>query len=241
MQPEQGQNHTLDRPADMRAGAAPSDASAPRPASPAEAGALPAERRGRRRTAAQAAGRGWHVVLLVILGALVVAGLLAYDFLHLRRAADAPEPAMAGFAETSPAAAAPLAPSPALPQPAASQPPAQAHSETLGNSSLSAPAGSAGEIRAPRPSPEASRAESTNLLEQAQAAFDEGNLDRAQSEARRAAGLGNREADGLLGAIAFKRGHLAEAARLLSKALERDPGNSRIARQLQAVRAKQGR
>ena len=69
MQPEQGQNHTLDRPADMRVGAATPDASAPLLTSPAEAGALPAERRGRRKTAAQAAGRGWHVVLLVILGA----------------------------------------------------------------------------------------------------------------------------------------------------------------------------
>jgi tetratricopeptide (TPR) repeat protein len=234
MQPEQGQNHTLDRPADMRVGAATPDASAPLLTSPAEAGALPAERRGRRKTAAQAAGRGWHVVLLVILGALVVAGLLAYDFLHLRRAADAPEPAMARFAEPSPATAAPLARSPALPQPAAAPPPAQAHSETLGNSSPSTTTGSAGEIHVPRPSPEAS-------LERAQAAFDEGNLDRAQSEAHRAAASGNREADGLLGAIAFKRGHLAEAERLLSKALERDPGNFRIARQLQAVRAKQGR
>ena len=235
MQPEQGQNHTLDRPADMRVGAATPDASAPLLTSPAEAGALPAERRGRRKTAAQAAGRGWHVVLLVILGALVVAGLLAYDFLHLRRAADAPEPAMARFAEPSPATAAPpLARSTALPQPAAAQTPTQAHSETLGNSSPGTTTGSAGEIRVPRPSPEAS-------LERAQAAFDEGNLDRAQSEAHRAAASGNREADGLLGAIAFKRGHLAEAERLLSKALERDPGNFRIARQLQAVRAKQGR
>jgi tetratricopeptide (TPR) repeat protein len=235
MQPEQGQNHTLDQPADMRAGAATPDASVPLPTSPAEAGALPAERRGRRKTAAQAAGRGWHVVLLVILGALVVAGLLAYDFLHLRRAADAPEPAMARFAEPSPATAAPpLARSTALPQPAAAQTPTQAHSETLGNSSPGTTTGSAGEIRVPRPSPEAS-------LERAQAAFDEGNLDRAQSEAHRAAASGNREADGLLGAIAFKRGHLAEAERLLSKALERDPGNFRIARQLQAVRAKQGR
>jgi len=235
MQPEQGQNHTLDRPADMRAGAATPDASVPLPTSPAEAGALPAERRGRRKTAAQAAGRGWHVVLLVILGALVVAGLLAYDFLHLRRAADAPEPAMARFAEPSPATAAPpLARSTALPQPAAAQTPTQAHSETLGNSSPGTTTGSAGEIRVPRPSPEAS-------LERAQAAFDEGNLDRAQSEAHRAAASGNREADGLLGAIAFKRGHLAEAERLLSKALERDPGNFRVARQLQAVRAKQGR
>ena len=66
-------------------------------------------------------------------------------------------------------------------------------------------------------------------------------MDRAQNEARRAAALGNREADALLGAIAFKRGHLDQAERLLSRALERDPGNPRIARQLQVVRARRGR
>jgi Flp pilus assembly protein TadD len=79
------------------------------------------------------------------------------------------------------------------------------------------------------------------LLERAQASFDEGNLDRAQSEARRAAALGNREADALLGAIAFKRGHLDEAERLLSKALQRDPVNPHIARELEVVRAKRGK
>jgi Flp pilus assembly protein TadD len=93
----------------------------------------------------------------------------------------------------------------------------------------------------PRPNPETSAAERTALLERAQTAFDEGNLDRAQSEARRAVALGSHEADALLGAIAFKRGHLDEAERLLSKALQRDPGNPHIARQLQVVRARQGR
>jgi Flp pilus assembly protein TadD len=93
----------------------------------------------------------------------------------------------------------------------------------------------------PRPNPEASAARRTSLLERAQTAFDEGNLDRAQSEARRAVALGSHEADALLGAIAFKRGHLDEAERLLSKALQRDPGNPHIARQLQVVRARQGR
>jgi Flp pilus assembly protein TadD len=93
----------------------------------------------------------------------------------------------------------------------------------------------------PRPNPEASAARRTALLERAQTAFDEGNLDRAQSEARRAVALGSHEADALLGAIAFKRGHLDEAERLLSKALQRDPGNPHIARQLQVVRARQGR
>jgi len=66
MQPEQGRT-TPSTAGDMRVGAATPDASAPLLTSPAEAGALPAERRGRRKTAAQAAGRGWHVVLLVIL------------------------------------------------------------------------------------------------------------------------------------------------------------------------------
>jgi Flp pilus assembly protein TadD len=78
------------------------------------------------------------------------------------------------------------------------------------------------------------------LLERAQAAFDEGDLDRAQNEARRAAALGNHEADALLGAVAFKRGHLDEAERLLSRALQRDPDNPQIARQLEIVRARQG-
>jgi Flp pilus assembly protein TadD len=93
----------------------------------------------------------------------------------------------------------------------------------------------------PRPSAEASLAERTALLDRAQTAFDQGNLDRAQSEARRAAALGSHEADALLGAIAFKRGHLDEAERLLSKALAHNPDDQRIARQLQVVRAKQGR
>jgi Flp pilus assembly protein TadD len=116
----------------------------------------------------------------------------------------------------------------------------QVFSEPLAKSRPAAPAGEAA-TRSPRANPDGSLAERTALLERAQAAFDEGNLDRAQSEARRAAALGNREADALLGAIAFKRGHLDEAERLLSKALERDPGNPRIARQLQVVRARQGR
>jgi Flp pilus assembly protein TadD len=95
-------------------------------------------------------------------------------------------------------------------------------------------------MHVPRSSPDASLAERTALLERAQAAFDEGNLDRAQSEARHAAALGSHEADALLGAIAFKRGNLDEAERLLSKALARDPGDARVARQLQLVRAKKG-
>ena len=236
---EQAQNGTPDRRTDMRAVAAPADASLPPPASVADSGALPAEGRVRRRAAAQAAGQGWHVVLLAVLGALVVAGLVAYDFLRLRRANAAPEPATAaGAPEGSSATAAPVAPSATVPPSAAAPPPAHAPSETPVNSR---PATLAGEAATRSPHPEASLAERTTLLERAQAAFDEGNMDRAQSEARRAAALGNREADALLGAIAFKRGYLDEAERLLSKALQHDPGNPRIARQLQVVRAKQGR
>ncbi len=220
-----------------RAGAAPADASRVTPASMANAGALPAGRRGRRRGAAHTAGQGRRAVLLAILGALVVAGLLTYDFLHLRRAGDASNtPTAAGV----PAVAAPDAPPAAVPPPAVAVPPAKAPSESPLDSRSTAPAGEAA-TRALRPNPEASLAEKAALLELAQAAFDEGKLDRAQSEAHRAAALGSSEADALLGAIAFKRGHLDEAERLLSKALERDPGNPRIARQLQVVRVRQGR
>jgi tetratricopeptide (TPR) repeat protein len=238
MSPEQAHSGPLDRRTDMRAGAAPADASVPAPASMADAEALPAGRRGRRRAAAQA-GRGWRVVLLAALGALVVAGLMAYDFLHLRRTNHAPEPVTATGvpAPSSSAAALPVPPA-AVPPPVAASAPAQA---LAGSPADSRPVGSAGEAATRSPRPEASLAERTTLLERAQAAFDEGNLDRAHSEAHRAAALGNREADALLGAIAFKRGHLDEAERLLSKALQRDPGNSRIARQLQVVRAKQGK
>jgi cytochrome c-type biogenesis protein CcmH/NrfG len=198
-------------------------------------------REGRRRATVQAARRGWWVVLLAILGALLVAGLLAYDFLHLRRAPDAPCPmGAAGAAPVSSAAAAPesTAPSAAVPPLAAATAPALAPAEPVAKAAT--PAGEA-TTRLPRPNPEASAAKRTALLERAQAAFDEGNLDRAQSEARRAAGLGSRETDALLGAIAFKRGHLDEAERLLSKALQRDPDNPQLARQLQVVRARQGR
>ena len=218
----------------LRSTSAPADASKPAPTLMASAVVSPGTREGRRRATAQAAGRGWHVVLLAILGALLIAGFLVYDFLHLRRATDAPEPAMAtGVSAPSPAVATPEAPRALVPPPVAAtaQVPAQSPAQSL-------PTTRAGEatIRAPRP--EASLAERTALLDRAQTAFDEGNLDRAQGEARRAAALGNPEADALLGAIAFKRGNLDEAERLLSKALARDPGNPRIARQLQVVRAK---
>jgi tetratricopeptide (TPR) repeat protein len=207
-----------------------------------DASASPAGREGRRRAVAQAARRGWWVVLLAILGALLVAGLLAYDFLHLRRAPDATWPtAAAGAPRASSAAAVPegLAPSAAVPPPVAATTPAPAPAEPVAKFQPAAPAGEA-TTRLPRPNPEADAAERTALLRRAQAAFDEGNLDRAQSEARRAVALGSHEADALLGAIAFKRGHLDEAERLLSKALQQDPGNPHIARQLQVVRARQG-
>jgi Flp pilus assembly protein TadD len=168
-------------------------------------------------------------------------GFLAYDFLHLRRASDAPEPAAAVGMPAAPSAI--LAPESAAPAaaPLPATVPAQANAPAAppANSRPAVPTGGAA-IHSSRPSPDASLAERTALLERAQAAFDEGNLDRAQSEARHAAALGNHEADALLGAIAFKRGNLDEAERLLSKALARDPGNARIARQLQLVRAKQG-
>ena len=208
-----------------------------------DANPSPAGREGRRRAAAQTAGRSWWVVLLAILGAILVAGLLAYDFLHLRRAPEATWPtAAAGAPPASSAAAAPdgLAPSAAVPPPVAATAPAPAPAEPVAKSQPAASAREAA-IRLPRPNPEASAARRTALLERAQTAFDEGNLDRAQSEARRAVALGSHEADALLGAIAFKRGHLDEAERLLSKALQRDPGNPHIARQLQVVRARQGR
>jgi len=215
----------------LRAEPAPADASQPAPALMASAVVLPGTREGRR--APQAAGRGWHVVVLAILGALLVAGFLVYDFLHLRRATNAPEPVEALVPAPSPAVATPEAAPAVEPPPVAAAP-----SGSFAQSHPAAPAGDAA-IHSFRP--EASLSERTALLERAQAAFDEGNLDRAQSEARRAAALGNPEADALLGAIAFKRGNLDDAERLLSKALARDPGNPRIARQLQLVRAKQGR
>jgi serine/threonine-protein kinase len=224
----------------LPAGAAPAGASLPPPASRTGAAASPARRRGRRR-AAGAALRGWWVVLLAVLGALLVVGFLAYDFLRLRRAPDAPEPTAAVPVPATPSA--PQAPlpeivAPSVPPPVAAT--AQVPLDPLAKSRLAAPANEAA-APSPRPSPDASLAERTALLDRAQAAFDEGKLDRAQSEARRAAALGNRQADALLGAIAFKRGHLDEAERLLGKALERDPDNPRIARQLQLVRARQGR
>jgi tetratricopeptide (TPR) repeat protein len=182
------------------------------------------------------------VVLLAILGALLVAGFLAYDFLHLRRATNAPEPAAAlGVPAASSAIPAPATAVPAVaPLPASVTPTVGAPPALPASSHPVVPASEAA-IRSPRPSAEASLAERTALLDRAQTAFDQGNLDRAQSEARRAAALGNREADALLGAIAFKRGHLDEAERLLNKALAHNPDDQRIARQLQVVRAKQGR
>jgi tetratricopeptide (TPR) repeat protein len=170
------------------------------------------------------------VVALAIMGALLVVGFLAYDFLHLRRASDAPESAAAVGVPAAPTVA---------PVPGAVPALAGAPSAPPVNSRPVVPIGGAA-MHSPRPSTEGSLAERTALLDRAQTAFDEGNLDRAQSEARRAAALGSHEADALLGAIAFKRGNLDEAERLLSKALARDPGNARIARQLQLVRAKQG-
>jgi Flp pilus assembly protein TadD len=78
------------------------------------------------------------------------------------------------------------------------------------------------------------------LLERAQAAFDQGNLDRALADARRAAAMGSHEADALLGAIAFKQGRLDQAERHFSRALSHDPTNPRLARQLHLVRAARG-
>ena len=238
MSPEPTQDRSRDPRTDGGTGAAPADAWVPAPASPTDAGALPAGRGGRRRAEAQTSGRTRRSVLLAALCALVVAGLLAYDFLHLRHSNDEPESVTVRVPEPSSAAAAPVAPSPALSPPAAATPQARAASATAASSRPTTPAG---EAATSAPNPEALLAERTALLERAQAAFDEGNLDRAQSEARRAAALGNREADALLGAIAFKRGNLDEAERLIGKALQRDPDNARLARQLQVVHAKQGR
>jgi serine/threonine-protein kinase len=224
----------------LPAGTAPAEAVVAAPAAIASAAAAPGQRRSRRR-AAQAAGRGWHVVALAIMGALLVAGFLAYDFLHLRRATDVSEPAaVVGVPAPPSASLAPASAAPTVaPVPAAVPAQASAPAAPPANSRPVVPTGGA-TMHSSRPSPDASLAERTALLERAQAAFDEGNLDRAQSEARRAAALGSHEADALLGAIAFKRGNLDEAEHLLSKALARDPGNPRIARQLQLVRAKQG-
>ncbi len=225
----------------LRAGAAPAAASRPPAASIADVAAAPGGRKARRMAAARAAGRGWRAILWTGLGAILVVGLLAYDILHLRRATDAEEPSAAvDVSAASSAVAAPeaVAPPPPVPRPIPPTQPAQVPPDHLAGSHSATAAGEAA-TRPPRP--EASLAERAALLDRAQAAFDQGDLDRAQGEARRAAALGNREADILLGAIAFKRGHLDEAERLLSKALERDPGNPRIARQLQVVRAQQGK
>jgi serine/threonine-protein kinase len=224
----------------LRAVVAPADAAVAAPAGIASAAAAPGKRRSRRR-AAQGAGRGWRVVLLAILGALMVAGFLAYDFLHLRLATDTPEPAAAlGVPAASSASPTPAIAVPSVaPLPASGAPPVVAPLAPPANSRPVVPAGEAA-IHSSRSSAETSLAERTALLDRAQAAFDEGNLDRAQSEARRAAALGNHDADALLGAIAFKRGNLDEAERLLSKALAHNPDDQRIARQLQVVRAKQG-
>ncbi|MGB8295991.1 MAG: protein kinase [Polyangia bacterium] len=225
----------------LRTRATPASVAVPTPAAMASAAAPPVKRRSRRRASAQAAGRNWRVVLAAVLGALVVVGFVAYDFLRLRQAADAPEPTAAVVAPAAPSAI--PAPESATPPvalvPAVAVPQAGTPSAPPRDSRPAVPTGGAG-THAPRPVPEASLADPAALLERAQAAFDAGNLDRAQSEARRAAALGNHEADALLGAIAFKRGDLDEAERLLSKTLARDPGNARIARQLQLVRAKQG-
>jgi tetratricopeptide (TPR) repeat protein len=189
--------------------------------------------------------------MLALMGAFLVAGFLAYDYFHLRRVTDVAEPAEKVVAPAAPSAipapetaapavAAPAAAAPSVaPLPAAAVPQAAAPAAAPADSRPAAPTSETA-TNSPRPSPQASLAERTALLERAQAAFDEGNLDRAQSEARRAAALGSHEADALLGAIAFKRGNLDEAERLLSKALARDPANPRIARQLQLVRARQG-
>jgi serine/threonine protein kinase len=207
----------------LPARATPTHASATAPAPPDDAAALPSGSRGRRRATAQPAGRAWQV-LLAILGALLVGGLVAYDFLHLRGTEIEPVPARVA----EPASAAPL-PTPA-PLPA----------RTPGTSANSRSPTAASETATHSARASSSAAEQTALLERAQAAFDEGDLDRAQSEARRAAALGSPDADALLGAIAFKRGHFSEAKHLLTRALQRYPDNPRIARQLQLVRAKQG-
>jgi len=171
------------------------------------------------------------MVILAVFGALLVAGLVTFDFLHLRQSSQAPAPATARTAPPSSPPAAVTAPSPGAPPTAAPSVPALLH-----------PASPAGERSspAPHPTPAASGADRATLLERAQAAFDQGQLDRAQANARRAAALGSPAADALLGAIAFKRGNFHEAERLLDKALQGDPGNARIARQLELVRAKQG-
>ena len=173
----------------LRTATAPADPSEPAPALMASAVVLPGTREGRR--APQAAGRAWHMVALAILGALLVAGFLFYDFLHLRRATNAPEPAEVLAPASSPAVAIPDA------APAVVPPPVAAGS--FGKSYAISPRGPGRRCGDPAPRPEASPTERAALLEQAQAAFDEGNLDRAQSEARRAAALGNPEADALLG------------------------------------------
>ena len=224
----------------LRTRATPVSVAVPTPAAMASAMVPPVKRRSRRRASAQAAGRNWRVVFAAVMGALLVVGVLVYDLLRLRQAGDEPAPAAAVIAPATPSAI--PAPESAVPAPAASAavvPQATMPSVLPRDSRLAVPTGGA-TTHSTRPVPEASPPDKTALLERAQAAFDAGNLDRAQSEARRAATLGNNEADALLGAIAFKRGDLDEAERLLGKALARDPGNARITRQLQLVRAKQG-
>jgi hypothetical protein len=225
----------------LRTRATPVSVAVPAPMAMASATAPPVKRRSRRRASAQAAGRNWRVVFAAVMGALLVVGVLAYDLLRLRQAGDEPEPAAAVIAPAAPSAtaASEIVAPPVAPVPAVAIPQAGTPSVPPRDSRPAVPTGGAG-THSTRPVPEAFPPDKTVLLERAQAAFDAGNLDRAQSEARRAAALGNNQADALLGAIAFKRGDLDEAERLLGKALARDPGNARIARQLQLVRAKQG-
>jgi serine/threonine protein kinase len=203
------------------------------PANPPKATGSSTGRRRRRKAAAQAAQRRRRVLPVALAGAGLVVGLVVFDFLSLRnqterpparQTATAPAPGVVGPPTSE--AAPPGVAKPANPP---SRPPAPAAN----------PAPSPDPPASPSPA-KASPTESDALLERAQAAFDQGNLDRASSEARRAAALGSNEADALLGAIAFKRGRLAEAERLLKKALAHDPKNPRIARQLHLVRAKQG-
>jgi tetratricopeptide (TPR) repeat protein len=225
----------------LRTRATPASVAVPTPTAMASAAAPPVKRRSRRRASAQAARRNWRVVLAAVMGALLVVGVLAYDLLRLRRAGDEPEPAAAVVAPARPSAI--PSPESAVPAPAALPaavvPQAAMPSVPPRDFRPASPTGGAA-THFPRLVPETAPPDKMAWLERAQAAFDQGNLDRAQNEARRAAALGSHEADALLGAIAFKRGDLDEAERLLSKALARDPGNARIARQLQLVRAKQG-